>query len=205
MVDPTPLDAILEAALAMAEAAGQLALEGLSSQPQIDFKGRRELVTPVDKACEALIVERIQAEFPTHGYFAEEGHVTEDERPYRWIVDPIDGTTNYAHRLPAFARPAAHMLGLDIFVQVEIGLEILPRGAVVEIIEQPPRLGLIAQDLAHHRLGESPVHLGVGQQQDDLLLSQDRAEQFLHAIDLLEVDGHAEHQHTLRVVDLLCA
>lgn len=103
MVDPTPLDTILEAALAMAEAAGQLALEGLSSQPQIDFKGRRELVTPVDKACEALIVERIQAEFPTHGYFAEEGHVTEGERPYRWIVDPIDGTTNYAHRLPAFA------------------------------------------------------------------------------------------------------
>jgi myo-inositol-1(or 4)-monophosphatase len=97
------LSALLDVAVEVAEAAGVLALEGLSAQPQIDFKGRRELVTPVDRACEELIISRVREAFPDHGYFAEEGHKTEGEHPFRWIVDPIDGTTNYAHRLPAFA------------------------------------------------------------------------------------------------------
>lgn len=119
--DDARLDAYLSFAIDVARAAGAVQLQGLSSRPAISLKGPRELVTPIDHACEALIVERIQAAYPDHGYFAEEGH----SRPgaLRWIVDPVDGTTNYAQRLPLFS--------------VSIGLEEVGRGVVLGVVLAP--------------------------------------------------------------------
>eukprot|EP00966_Prymnesium_polylepis_P330763 7386380-Prymnesium_polylepis.1 len=61
----------------------------------------------------------------------------------------------------------------------------------------------VGHDVADHRLGERPVHLGVGQQQGDVLLSYERTKHLLDAVDLLKVDGHRKDEDAMRVVDLL--
>jgi myo-inositol-1(or 4)-monophosphatase len=96
-----PLDLLLDFAKDVAQSTGRMALERLESGAEIEFKGRRELVTPVDRACEDYVVRRIREAYPEHGYFAEEGHRAEGT--WRWIVDPIDGTTNFSQRLPVFS------------------------------------------------------------------------------------------------------
>lgn len=67
----------------------------------IDHKdGVNNLVTEVDQASERLIVERIKANFPDHGYIGEEYGHAHEEAEYQWVIDPIDGTVNFAHGVP---------------------------------------------------------------------------------------------------------
>lgn len=74
-----------------------------------EYKGDVDLVTEADKASEKLLRERLQATFPTHGIYGEEGTRDRLESEYRWYVDPLDGTTNFAHGFPAFCV----LLGLE--------------------------------------------------------------------------------------------
>jgi len=67
-----------------------------------EYKGDVDLVTEADRASEALIVRRITAEFPGHGIYGEEGTREGLDAEFRWYVDPLDGTTNFAHGFPAF-------------------------------------------------------------------------------------------------------
>ncbi|HEX4006241.1 MAG TPA: inositol monophosphatase family protein [Acidobacteriaceae bacterium] len=67
-----------------------------------EYKGDVDLVTEADRASEKLIVERLSAAFPEHGIFGEEGARRRLEGAYRWYVDPLDGTTNFAHGFPVF-------------------------------------------------------------------------------------------------------
>jgi len=92
----------LETAVRAARAAGAMQKERLWSEHDIEFKGEINLVTEVDKACEALIVELIRAEFPDHDILAEENDYAAVNSPCKWIIDPLDGTTNYAHGFPWF-------------------------------------------------------------------------------------------------------
>lgn len=77
--------------------AGNLQLEGLKRARRIEFKGSINLVTDVDKACEEAIVELLQGRFPDHDILAEEGSGRRKDSEYKWVIDPLDGTTNYAH------------------------------------------------------------------------------------------------------------
>lgn len=105
-MSPSPSEAELEAlrafAVEVAREAGAIQLEGLSRPQAVELKSWRDLVTPIDRACEELIFRRVRAAWPEHGFLMEEGHAAV-HGPWRWIVDPVDGTTNYARRLPAFA------------------------------------------------------------------------------------------------------
>ncbi len=74
-----------------------------------EYKGDVDLVTEADRASEALIRERLTAAFPGHGIFGEEGTRDQMESEFRWYVDPLDGTTNFAHGFPAFCV----VLGLE--------------------------------------------------------------------------------------------
>jgi myo-inositol-1(or 4)-monophosphatase len=74
-----------------------------------EYKGDVDLVTEADRASEALIRERLTAAFPGHGIYGEEGTRDQMESEYRWYVDPLDGTTNFAHGFPAFCV----VLGLE--------------------------------------------------------------------------------------------
>jgi myo-inositol-1(or 4)-monophosphatase len=67
-----------------------------------EYKSDVDLVTEADRASEKLIVERMHAVFPDHGVFGEEGTRSHLEKEYRWYIDPLDGTTNFAHGFPVF-------------------------------------------------------------------------------------------------------
>jgi myo-inositol-1(or 4)-monophosphatase len=69
---------------------------------RFELKGEHDLVTETDRASERLIVERLRSHFPSHGIVAEEGGGHESSSEYRWYVDPLDGTTNFAHGFPFF-------------------------------------------------------------------------------------------------------
>jgi myo-inositol-1(or 4)-monophosphatase len=93
-----------ETAISAARGAGELLREGFGRQHSVRYKGEVDIVTEVDERAERLITEILLAAFPTYGMLAEEsGRVVGQEEDIRWVVDPLDGTTNYAHGLPIFA------------------------------------------------------------------------------------------------------
>jgi myo-inositol-1(or 4)-monophosphatase len=91
----------LDAAIEIAREAGQvlLAHRGVG----FELKGAFDLVTAADHASEQLIVRRLREWFPQHGIVAEEGGRAELNSELRWYVDPLDGTTNFAHGYPAWS------------------------------------------------------------------------------------------------------
>jgi myo-inositol-1(or 4)-monophosphatase len=87
---------------AIAMEAGTLVRGFYESGVETEYKGEADLVTEADRASERLIVERLGARFPSHGVYGEEGTRGRMESEYRWYVDPVDGTTNFAHGYPVF-------------------------------------------------------------------------------------------------------
>ena len=69
---------------------------------ETEYKGEVDLVTEADRASEKLIVERLHEVFPDHGVYGEEGTRSHIDNEYRWYIDPLDGTTNFAHGFPVF-------------------------------------------------------------------------------------------------------
>ena len=92
----------LEVAVDVAREASALLNEFARQRVGFELKGEHDLVTVADRASEKLIVERLQKEFPTHHILGEEGGSREGSSEYRWYVDPLDGTTNFAHGFPAY-------------------------------------------------------------------------------------------------------
>jgi myo-inositol-1(or 4)-monophosphatase len=99
-----PLDFIIS----LAREAGTLLADRLDGPREIAYKHRADLVTDADRASEALIVERIGANFPAAAILGEEGGMYKGSGDERFIVDPLDGTTNYAHRYPLFCVSIAY-------------------------------------------------------------------------------------------------
>lgn len=84
-----------------ASAAGALIRENWDRPRTIEYKGAIDLVTSVDREAERQILEILQREFPDHGFLSEEAPAVEARsKEYRWIIDPLDGTTNFAHGYP---------------------------------------------------------------------------------------------------------
>lgn len=92
----------LEDAERFALEAGELLMEGWRGAPDVQQKGRIDLVTEFDLKSEALLRERMRDAFPDHGWVGEETDAVHRERERVWFVDPIDGTTNFAHGHPYF-------------------------------------------------------------------------------------------------------
>src|SRR6266481_2204235 len=86
----------------IAREAGALLMDFFHQQVKIEYKGDADLVTVADRKSEALILERIREQFPTHDVMGEEGARREQGSDYKWYVDPLDGTTNFAHGFPVF-------------------------------------------------------------------------------------------------------
>ncbi len=84
--------------------AGEIVREGFGKNFNIEYKtNESNLVTDIDKASEKHIKEFIAKKYPSHSILAEEGGETNNDSEYLWVVDPIDGTTNFAHGLPIFS------------------------------------------------------------------------------------------------------
>jgi myo-inositol-1(or 4)-monophosphatase len=92
----------LDSAIEIAHQAGSLLRYYFERHVRFELKGDFDLVTEADRASEKLIVERLKSLFPDHGILAEEGSGHESPSEYRWYVDPLDGTTNFAHGYPVY-------------------------------------------------------------------------------------------------------
>jgi myo-inositol-1(or 4)-monophosphatase len=136
-MDKTELNEAMALAEELACEAGQILLDRRLSGFKVAKKGRVNLVTEVDLASEELIVGRIRTAFPAHRILAEERGTAGGEAGVKWVIDPLDGTTNFAHGYPAYC--------------VSIGLE--AEGEVVGGIVYDP----VRRELFRGRLGEGAV------------------------------------------------
>lgn len=98
--------------------AGRMLLKGFHNKHTVSRKGVVNLVTEMDLKSEKMIHAAIRREFPDHSILAEEGHSLDTDSPYRWIVDPLDGTTNYAHGYPVWCVS----IGLEYKGEIIVGV-----------------------------------------------------------------------------------
>lgn len=104
MVDPE-VSACRAVAVEAATAAGRLLMRSLGTlrRSQVAEKGASDYVTDLDRAAERLIIRAVRQRFPRHAIQAEESGRRAGPSAYEWLIDPLDGTTNYIHQFPAFA------------------------------------------------------------------------------------------------------
>ncbi len=135
---------MLQTAIEAARRAGRVLAERYPAARTLTVKGYRDIVTDADIAAEAVILDLIRARFPGHVIISEEAGGSEIGSDYTWIVDPLDGTTNYAHHVPIFA--------------VSIG--VLERGEpLIGVIHDPLRdQTFVAERGGGARLNETPIH-----------------------------------------------
>ncbi|HEV2490448.1 MAG TPA: inositol monophosphatase family protein [Candidatus Acidoferrales bacterium] len=95
----------LDVAVDAAREAGETLVTEFDRPQKLSYKGEVDIVTEADRKSEALIVERLRSHFPGHAILGEEGGASGAAATarYRWFVDPLDGTTNFAHGFPVFA------------------------------------------------------------------------------------------------------
>lgn len=147
----------VQAAIEIAREAGALQIEKLTQSRTIEYKGKFNIVTEVDKACEKLIVDFLKDRFPGHDILAEEGtDISAKKRggsasggdknsEWLWIVDPLDGTVNYSHRYPLFS----------------VSIALLNKGRpVVGVVYEPNRDELfVAERGGGALLGDKPMRV----------------------------------------------
>src|ERR1700733_11350866 len=122
MSQHTDLTKAKETAFRAATEAGKFIKERLGHIKRIDYKSAFNIVTDVDKASEALILEILHSEFPNHTVVAEEGGGAQTNSESRWFVDPLDGTTNFTHGYPFFCVS----IGLEVQGKMQLGVVFNP-------------------------------------------------------------------------------
>ncbi len=145
----------LDAAIEIAREAGQvlLAHRGVG----FELKGDYDLVTAADRASEQLVINRLKERFPQHGIVAEEGGRAELQSELRWYVDPLDGTTNFAHGYPAW----------------NVTLALARKGEVIAgVVFDPLNRELFAAERgAGARLNGAPIHVSKTRVLNDALVA----------------------------------
>lgn len=96
------MDQFKNVAIDAALKAGKIVLKHSGKVKRIGFKSDVNLVTDVDRLAEELIVKTIRNKFPRHGILTEESKEKKSTSDFKWVIDPLDGTTNYAHSLPVY-------------------------------------------------------------------------------------------------------
>ncbi|TET34624.1 MAG: inositol monophosphatase [Planctomycetota bacterium] len=159
-------DSMLDFAVSLARDAGKMLSERFADfrGQKVDYKGKRDLVTQADTDLENFIVPAIRKEFPNHDILAEESQSSETGSTYRWIIDPLDGTTNFAHGHPfvsvsiALMVDGALQLGvvaapmLDAVYAAERGCGANRNGAPIHVSDVSDLLhALVATGFAYNR------------------------------------------------------
>jgi len=152
-----PLDTLLDAAIGAGKKAGAVLLDYARSGFRVEHKNPINLVTDADHAAERCVIDHLRGHFPSHGFLAEEqGRVDRSPSPYLWIIDPLDGTTNFAHGYPAYC--------------VSIGLEYCGR-CILGVIFDPSRDELFtAIEKGGAHLNGRPIRVSGTATLDDSLL-----------------------------------
>ncbi|MCP2520808.1 inositol monophosphatase [Candidatus Aminicenantes bacterium AC-335-K20] len=102
MINLPHIDRYLQIASEVAKEAGKFLKENFENIKEIEYKGEVNLVTEYDKEAQELIYSKLSSAFPEHGFLGEEDLEKRGDYEFRWIIDPLDGTTNYAHGYPVF-------------------------------------------------------------------------------------------------------
>lgn len=123
-MNPNQIEDLVPSMESIAREAGSLLMDYFRQRVKIEYKGDADLVTVADRKSEALILERVRKQFPSHDVMGEEGARIESGSDYKWYVDPLDGTTNFAHGFPVFC--------------VSLGVQYRGRGAA-GVIYDPTR------------------------------------------------------------------
>jgi myo-inositol-1(or 4)-monophosphatase len=136
---------LLSTMQSIAREAGALLMGHFRQDVKVEYKGSADLVTIADRQSEALILGRIRNRFPQHDVMGEEGSRIETGSDYKWYVDPLDGTTNFAHGYPVFC--------------VSLGVEF--RGQrIAGVIYDPTRDEMFAAEKGSGaRLNEQPMRV----------------------------------------------
>ncbi len=154
---------MLQTAIEAASRAGRTILVRYPGERKLTVKGYRDLVTDADMAAEEVIIDLIRARFPDHAILSEEAGGSDISDGYTWVVDPLDGTTNYTHHHPVFA--------------VSIGV----------LQDGNPLMGVIHDPLRNHTF---VAHRGGGARLNDVPIHVSRVANFGNA--MLGLDwGHA--------------
>ncbi len=125
--------------------AGRLLRENLNGTRKISYKGEINLVTEMDRSSERVAVETLLSAFPRHGVMAEEETRIENGPDFVWIIDPLDGTTNYAHGYPNFSVS----IGLEQAGEITLG-----------VVYDPMRDELFSALKGHGAyLNDRPIHV----------------------------------------------
>lgn len=145
---------MLNFAISVARDAGGVLVDRLGRALQVSNKGAIDLVTEADLASEKLIIERIRSHYPRHAILAEESGASEIisdiTAEWKWIIDPLDGTTNYAHGYPCFCVS----IGLEREGKLELGVVYDPmrnemfaaeRGQGATLNDRPMRVSDVAE------------------------------------------------------------
>ena len=109
---------MIEQATQIALDAGKILTTRLKKGITIQHKGTIDLVTDADRASEEYIVGQLRAAFPNHGILGEEGAKVEGTSDFLWVIDPIDGTTNFAHGFPYFSVSLGLVKGDEVVLGV---------------------------------------------------------------------------------------
>ena len=139
------MKSFVEIAAEIARESGAIISDFAHRRVGFELKGTYDLVTEADRSSERLIVERLHRHFPTHAILAEEGGAHDGTSEYRWYVDPLDGTTNFAHAFPfynvtlALERAGEMIAGViydptrDEMFQAELGSGAFLNGAPIRV------------------------------------------------------------------------
>ncbi|MCR4404422.1 MAG: inositol monophosphatase [Candidatus Acetothermia bacterium] len=182
-----------EVALEAARAAGELLREGFGANQRFALKSSRlDLVTEYDRRSEALIVDKIGARFPDHEILAEESSASlrGTGSPYRWLIDPLDGTTNFAHGYPIFAvsialaRDDEPLLGV-VYNPVLDELFFAERGRGAMLNGRPIRVSGI------DKLGQALLATGFPYDPGQIGLNLELFERFIYRAQAIRRDGSA--------------
>ena len=109
---------LLEVSQDAAQRAGQVIRDRFLTDKEVRFKGRADIVTDVDLAAERVILDLLRSEFPQFSILSEESNPVETGSPYTWVIDPIDGTRNFAEGIPHFCVVVALAKGSDVVMGV---------------------------------------------------------------------------------------
>ena len=118
VLDRKLIERALNLSVTLARRAGRILMEEFGKGVNIELKGQIDPVTDLDRRVESFLVGGITEEFPDHDLLAEEGTYPEGGSEYRWVIDPLDGTTNYAHGYPCFAVSIA----LELRGEAQVGV-----------------------------------------------------------------------------------
>ncbi|MBS1814365.1 MAG: inositol monophosphatase [Acidobacteria bacterium] len=178
-----------DTAAEIAREAGALLRDYYNRGVAAEYKGDVDIVTAADRASEKLIAQRLKEKLPEHGIFGEEGTRTALDAEYRWYIDPLDGTTNFAHGFPFFAVS----MGLE---RRHIGLKPEEDGEIVAgVIYEPLRDELFMAERGKGAyLNGKPIHASGTEHLQESLVATGFPSQKRHE----NPNIHFYHQVTLR-------